>query len=527
MLPWQYQCIILGTGNAALCTAISAVESGCDAARILIIDSCPPSWAGGNTFFTAAAYRTCHEGLSDLLSIVQKIETDEERLKRIDVEPYTKSQFMEDIFRLGSGKSNPALVSTLVEDSREIVGWLAHDVGVRFMLSTHRQAYDVGGRFKFWGGLVLTVPDGGKGLIHDLMKKVTDLGIRFKWETTATELYVEDSKHVRGVRVKNPDGSIETLKSRAVVLACGGFEANPQMRAEYLGDQWINAHVRGTPYNKGDGFKLVRDLPVNLRPDFVGDWGGCHSTCWDFNSSRDEGSRNLTNAYTKSGYPLGLMINALGKRYVDEGADFRNYTYAIYGKATLTQPGGFAFQVWDNKSRQKLRVEEYGDEVTTKVQASSVEELAELLEKEGLEDKQAFVATINEYNEAVETFNMECPNKTFDPSVKDGLGTQSSSKKLPIPKSNWAVKIQEPPFISVKITCGITFTFGGLPIDATTAGVKKGNKGEIIDGLFAAGEIVGDIFWGNYPGGSGLTAGAVFGRRAGREIGALVGQSEQ
>lgn len=285
--------------------------------------------------------------------------------------------------------------------------------------------------------------------------------------------------------------------------------------------------MRGTPYNKGDGFKLVLDLPDKLRPNMVGDWAGCHSTCWDFNSPRDGGSRDLTNAYTKSSYPLGLMINALGRRYVDEGADFRNYTYAIYGRATLNQPGGFAFQVWDNIGRQRLRIEEYGPDVTEVIEAASIEELAESLERQGLQNKGVFVYTIHEYNEAVEAFSKEFPQKKFDPSVKDEIGTQSSSKRLLIPKSNWAIKIQEPPFVAVKITCGITFTFGGLAIDPNTAGVKSKESNETIDGLFAAGEIVGDIFWGNYPGGSGLSAGAVFGRRAGKEIGRLVTQGRE
>lgn len=246
----QYQCIVLGTGNAALCAAISAAESGCEASRVLLIDSCPLSWGGGNTFFTAAAYRTTHSGLQDLLPIIKRTETDEQRLARVDIEPYTKAQFKEDILRLGDGKSNSALVHTLVEDSREVIGWLAEDVGVRYMLSTHRQAYDVGGKLKFWGGLVLTVPDGGKGLIKDLMKKATDLGIQFKWETTVLELNVDKGEGegggecIRGVRIKQSDGSLMTLKSRAVVLACGGFEANTKMRNEHLGPQWAHAHVR-------------------------------------------------------------------------------------------------------------------------------------------------------------------------------------------------------------------------------------------------------------------------------------------
>ena len=284
--------------------------------------------------------------------------------------------------------------------------------------------------------------------------------------------------------------------------------------------------MRGTPHNQGDGFKLALDLPPSVRPDLVGDWAGCHSTCWDFNSPKDGGSRALTNAYTKSGYPLGLMLNSRGRRYVDEGADFRNYTYAIYGRETLAQPGGFAFQVWDQKGKSMLRVEEYGDDVTRKIEATSVEELAQLLEKDGLKDPRAFVETVNEYNEAVHAFEEEFPGKAFDPVVKDGLGTQSPTKKLEIPKSNWARTLEEPPFVAVKITCGVTFTFGGLPIDPETGGVFIAGGNETIGGLFCAGEMVGNLFWGNYPGGSGLTAGAVFGRRAGKEVGRLARMCE-
>jgi len=227
----------------------------------------------------------------------------------------------------------------------------------------------------------------------------------------------------------------------------------------------------------------------------------------------------MTNQYTKSGYPLGLIINAVGERYVDEGADFRNYTYAIYGKATLQQPGGFAFQVWDAKGAAYLRAEEYGETVTKRMQANSIEELAELLENEGLEQPSKFIDTIQEYNEAVSAFRNTFPEKSFNPAIKDGLGTQSTVRKLAIPKSNWALPLTEGPFLAVKITCGITFTFGGLPIDPVTANILKAGTKERIDGLYCTGEMVGDLYWGNYPGGTGLTAGAVFGRRAGREAG--------
>lgn len=541
----EYDCIALGSGNAGLCSAIAAVESGCDPSRVLIIDKAPEEWAGGNSYFTAGAFRTVHGGLSDLLSAVQRAEKDQNRLNRIDLEPYTKEQFVRDILELGDRRPNKRLVNAVVEDSRGVISWLTESIGVRFAFPSHRQAYEVGGRLKFWGGLVVAAQDGGKGLLKDLMNKAKQLGIQFRWETTVVGLVVDQRERVRGVNIRDTcTPKQDTLTAKAVILACGGFEANKDMRVKYLGPNWVHARVstciisqnpkfdrhflqvRGTPYNQGDGIKLALDLPPALRPNLVGDWAGCHATCWDFNSPKDGGSRDLTNAYTKSGYPLGLMLNSQGRRYVDEGADYRNYTYAIYGRATLEQPDNFAFQIWDRKGKDMLRVEEYGDEVTRRIEAQSIEELAELLEKEGLNSPKALVETVKEYNEAVKAFEAEFPDRQFDPAVKDGLGTQSSAKRLEIPKSNWARQLEEPPFVGVKITCGVTFTFGGLPIDAETAGVLKARGNGTVDGLFCAGEIVGDLFWGNYPGGSGLTAGAVFGRRAGKEVGRLVKENQ-
>lgn len=249
---------------------------------------------------------------------------------------------------------------------------------------------------------------------------------------------------------------------------------------------------------------------------------GCHSTCWDANAREDCGDRVLSNQYTKSGYPLGIMVNAHGHRFVDEGEDLRNYTYAKFGRAILHQPGGYAFQVWDSRVTAWLRTEEYGDGVVEKIWAQSVEDLAESLGAKGLHDKVAFVRTVESYNTAVYAARAESP-KTWDPAIKDGLSTVSTQPDLNIepPKSNWALPLEKPPFLAVKVACGITFTFGGLAIDPETASVLDG-KGDRIHGLFATGEVVGGLFYGNYPGGSGLPAGAVFGRKAGAEAARLV-----
>ncbi len=253
----------------------------------------------------------------------------------------------------------------------------------------------------------------------------------------------------------------------------------------------------------------------------AGDWQGCHSTAWDANAADDRGDKVMTNQYTKSGYTLGVMVNARGERFVDEGEDFRNYTYAKFGRAILLQPGGYAFQIWDNKVIHALRKEEYSEEVVKRIMADSIDDLAKKLSPLGLEDVESFMKTMTEFNSATVAFRVEHPDRKWNPAVKDGLSSQSIDFSPTPSKSNWALPIDEAPLMAVKVGCGITFTFGGLAIDPDTAGVINDATGRSIRGLFCTGEMVGGLFYSNYPGGSGLTAGAVFGRKAGAEAAKL------
>ncbi|KAI0669166.1 FAD/NAD-P-binding domain-containing protein [Trametes maxima] len=502
----QFDCIVVGSGHAGSCAALSARDAGCQ--RVIIVDKCPPEWVGGNGYFTAGAHRTVHGGLQDLLPIVQNVTPD--AAENIDLNAYSPDEFTRDIMRLGDGRSDPAVVKAVVDGSRDAVQWLADRVKVPFILSFHRQAYLVNGRQVFWGGLVLSVEDGGKGLIAAHRTALAAAGVKTWFNTAAVELLV-DGEVVVGVAVDREGTRLE-LCAPAVILACGGFEANKDLRGKHLGANWERAKVRGTPYNTGDGLTLAQRVGARL----AGDFAGCHSTCWDANAPADRGDRVLSNQFTKSGYPLGLMLNVRGTRFVDEGADFRNYTYAKFGRAILAQPGGVAFQVWDGTVTGLLRKEEYADDVVEQVWADTLEALAEKLRTKGLEDPQVFVKTIRQYNAATDAFRAEHLEKKWDPAVKDGLSTQASTVQLELPKSNWALPLEKPPFLAVKVACGVTFTFGGLAIDPGTAGVISDTTGKPIDGLFCTGELVGGLFYGNYPGGSGLTNGAVFGMKAGQ-----------
>ena len=318
--------------------------------------------------------------------------------------------------------------------------WM-RDKGVRFMPIWGRQAYKIDGKFKFWGGLTVEAWGGGPGLVEQLTKIARKNNIAIAYGARALSLIADDDG-IQGVRIKHEGKTVE-VKAKCVVLAAGGFQANAEMRTRYLGPGWELAKIRGTRFNTGDGINMALD--IGAMP--TGNWSGGHAVGWDRNAP-EFGDLAVGDNFQKHSYPWGIMINANGERFVDEGADFRNYTYAKYGRVILMQPKQFAWQVFDAKIIPMLR-DEYRIKQVTKVRADTLEELCNKLEDV---DAAKALATIKDYNEAVMT---EVP---FDPNVKDGRGT----KGLAIPKSNWANTIDTPPFEAYAVTCGLTFTFGGL-----------------------------------------------------------------
>ena len=504
----DYDVVVVGSGNAGFCAASAAKEVD-SSLRVLLLEKSPESWAGGNSTFTAGAYRTVFHGLDDVRPLVSN--APKEVLETIDMTPYTEDDFMNDLKRVTNGRTHPGLAKELVKESNETTKWL-HKNGVDFQLSFNRQAFKIDGRQKFWGGMVLCVADGGKGLTRNHQDNAKRKGVEVRYGHAVRALKTELSGEVTGVVARRPDGSTFEVKTKGgVVLCAGGFEANPEMRARYLGPGWDKAYVRGTPYNTGEMFKIALDAGAKA----VGNWSGCHSTCWDANAPTDAGNQELTNQYTKSGYPLGLMINTDGDRFVDEGLDLRNYTYAKFGREILKQPDSSCFQVWDENGASWLRKEEYADEVVEKIRGDTIEELAKKLKEKGLKSVETFERTVREYNAAVGAHGEEHPELEFDPSKKDGLSTRSSRGGLKLDKTNWATELVKPPFLAVKVTCGVTFTFGGIKADPQTSSVISEFTEAPIPGLFCAGEMLGGLFYDNYPGGSGLTSGAVFGRKAG------------
>lgn len=474
--------IVVGGGNAGFTAAHAASARG---RRVVLLERGEADEAGGNSFYTAGATRIPHGGLDDLRPIIDP----DDRHDRSTVPPYSEDDFRSDLVKVTEGRNDPELTEVLVSEARSTVEWLA-SLGLKYRLMYERQAYDrPDGTFLFWGGLHIGNVGGGEGLIADHTRVARDEGVDIRYGQHVTGLVIEDG---RVVGVHLADGS--DLHAESVIIAAGGFESSPELREAELGTGWANAKVRGTPFNTGELLTAALDLGAARG----GDWSTCHSVQWDAFTAHNESNRELTNRLTRQSYPLGIIVNRDGERFLDEGADFRNYTYAKYGREILAQPGSVAWQLFDAPLRPMLRTEEYD---MPGISVETADTIGELAEKIGV-PVDALERTVTEFNDSIDR------SVAFDPTVKDGR-----SADVTPPKSNWAAPLETGPFYAYGVTCGITFTFGGLKTD--TDGRVQREDGTVIDGLFACGEALGGLFSKNYPGGSGLTAGMVFGRRAG------------
>lgn len=479
--------IIAGSGNAALSAGIAALETGAD---VLMLEKADEALAGGNTKYTAGAMRFVYTSGEDLTPLLK--DPSDPRLAITDFGSYTEEKFAADLLGFNDGRPLSSEQKTLISESYEALNWLGSH-NVKFEPIYARQSFEKDGRHVFWGGLTLAAENEGVGLFDQELAAFTRLGGVIRYNEAVTDLTFKD-RRVTGVVTSAGN----TISADAVILACGGFEANPDLRQTHIGPDWDMAKVRGTPHNTGDGLVMATKLGAQS----YGFYGGCHATPMDL-YMKDYGNLDLPPTerknYRKICYFLGLMLNAKGERFVDEGLNFRNYTYAQFGAAIMAQPGHFAWQVFDAKVFDLLYAE-YHFHDAHYVEADTLEELIPLLD--GV-DPMAAKQTLADYNAAVDDVT------PFDPTRLDGKTTQG----LALEKTNWAQKLDQGPFRAYPVTGGITFTYGGLKVSETGAVLDADEQP--IRGLFACGELVGGVFYNGYPGGSGLTSGAVFGRKAG------------
>jgi tricarballylate dehydrogenase len=481
--------VVVGGGNAGLVAAIEAKNCG---VKVTLIEKAPKKARGGNSRLSWGLYNFASEGIKDYEVLLGSSRLPKGKL---EIESFSKDDFYNKVIRLSEGLSDKKLTEIVVDKSLETVMWMKEQ-GIEWELDL-KLAYSKGDRL-FWPAGQAQIYSGGSGesLVEKLYGIAENRGIENLYETTACSLLMNLDGKVCGVIAKGMDGFVQ-IDASNVILACGGFQANPAWRRCYLGQNWDLVKLRGTRYNTGDGIQIGAEVGAQL----VGHWGGCHASIVSEDSPMIEAASAGSERYS---YQLGLMVNRDGERFVDEGEDFYPFTYAKFGKEIVRQPGSVAFQIFDSKVIPILRVE-YQDAV--RVESNLLEELAEELDI----NVEQFLATVKAFNGAI--VNDEKP---FIPYELDGRCT----KGLRPDKTNWAQKIDTPPFQAYAVVCGLTMTYGGLKTNERAQVIDTSDRP--IKGLYAVGEITGGFFYHNYPGGTGLIRGAVMGRIAGAEAAANI-----
>jgi tricarballylate dehydrogenase len=481
----DYDVVVVGAGNAALAAAVSAREHG--AGRVVALEKAPRELRGGNTHYSGGLLRFAYDRPEDLLPLVGDARAQVPDFPA-GVEPYPAKRFRADLDRVTEGRSDPELSEILIGRSFDTVRWMARQ-GIAMEPAVSLSGVKVGNTIKWSPGAIIRARHEGVGLSAMWFKAAQAREVEIRYGTSAVRLLQDARGRVTGVAVRDDDGFRE-ISARAVVLGCGGFEANPEWRARYLGRPWDHAKVRGTRYNTGDGLRMA--LEIGALP--CGQWTGCHSTPIDA-LAPPHGDRALTDKTNRLSYPFGVLVDVSGRRFFDEGEDFQFYTYAKLGGIILNQPRGVAYQIFDDKVSGLLE----GRYKTGR--PAVADSLAALVAQLPVDQARC--------RETLEAYNAAVGPGPFDPTVRDGLGTTG----LALPKSNWAQRLDTPPFTAWPVTGGITFTFGGVRVNEQAQ--VQSTSWTSIPGLFACGEMVGGLFHGNYPGGTGLMSGAVFGRLAG------------
>jgi tricarballylate dehydrogenase len=415
---------------------------------------------------------------------------DEATFQKLNLPAYSSEQFHADLQRVTRGRIDKILTDVLVSQSNAAIHWM-RELGIKWEIDSH---VVIDGRYYFEPGLVIHPVGGvtgGLGQLGQWREIALRLGIEIRYESRVRTLLGND-RRIEGVVVSDPTEEYE-IKTGSIILCAGGFQANAEMRARYLGPNADLMKVRGSKHDTGE--VLMMTLAMGAKA--AGHWQGAHATPID-STYPDVEIGSKANRY---GYPYGITVNTLGQRFFDEGEARHSYTYAKTGWAVLGQPGALAYQIYDQKTVPLLGTRY---EFSTPIEANTIDELAG---KIGIEPA-VLNHTIKEFNDAA---RKDIP---FDATKLDGKCTQGITPK----KSNWSNPIDKPPYWAFSITGGVTFTFGGLQINTQAQVLNTSNNP--IRGLFASGDIVG-LFFHNYPSCTGQTRNVVFSRLAGRNAAAM------
>ncbi|WP_301460536.1 FAD-dependent tricarballylate dehydrogenase TcuA [Pseudorhodobacter sp.] len=455
VLKQMWDIVVVGGGNAALCAAITAAESG---AKVLILESAPKSYRGGNSRHTRN-FRCMHQGPLSVLT-----------------DSYGEDEYFDDLMLVTKGKTDEPMARMAIRQSEECLPWMeAH--GVRFQPSLSGTLSLSRTNAFFLGG--------GKALVNAYYNTAADLGVTVIYDAEVTHVHIEGDvfTHV-DLRI---GGTTQQVQGRAIVLASGGFQSDLEWLTRAWGPAAANFIIRGTPYNRG---VVLRDM-LDQGAESVGDPTQCHAVAIDGRAPKFDGG-----IVTRLDcVPFSIVVNRDAKRFYDEGEDVWPKRYAIWGRLVAAQPDQVGYAIIDSKS-----IDLFMPSVFPPIKADTVEDLGAQMGLDGAK-----------LAETVAAFNAACQPGQFHPTELDGVATSG----LTPAKTNWARPINQPPYYGYQLRPGVTFTYLGLKI-SERAQVQTA-QGPLAN-VFAAGEIMaGSILGQGYLAGFGMTIGTVFGRIAGAE----------
>lgn len=451
----EWDVIVVGGGNAALCASITAAEKGCE---VLLLESAPRPYRGGNSRHTRN-FRCMHEGPLSVLTGV-----------------YGESEYFDDLLRVTEGKTDEALARLAIRQSQQCLPWMERQ-GIRFQPSLSGTLSLSRTNAFFLGG--------GKALVNAYYNRAEELGVAILYETHVDHIML-DGFRFAGLRATVTDATVE-FRARTAVLASGGFQSDLDWLTRAWGPAAENFLIRGTPYNRG---VVLRDM-LDQGARSVGDPTQCHAVAIDGRSPKYDGG-----IVTRLDcVPFSIVVNKHGDRFYDEGEDVWPKRYAIWGRLVAAQEEQIAYAIIDSKS-----LDDFMPSVFPPEQADTIEGLAQRLGISG-----------SSLRQTVDRFNAACQPGTFHPDALDGLSTNG----IDPPKTNWARPISEPPYFGYSLRPGVTFTYLGLKVDERA---RVHTQSRAYENIWAAGEIMaGSILGQGYLAGFGMTIGTVFGRIAGEE----------
>lgn len=453
----KWDVAVIGGGNAAVVSALTAEESG---ARVLILERAPRHMRGGNTRHTRNI-RCIHEADS------------------YNTGAYRYDELWKDLCNVGEGPNNEELASFTVRDSATMPGWM-WDHGARWQQPLQGTLH-LGRTNQFFLG-------GGKALINSYYRRVaTRPRISVAYDAKVEGLELEGQRCAAVVVAWG--GALHRVRTRALICASGGFEANLEWLRQYWGDAVDNYIIRGTPYN--DGHVLARLYEAGAAR--AGQERGFHAIALDARAPKFDGGI----ATRLDTIPFGIVVNRYGRRFYDEGEEFWPKRYAVWGGHIARQEGQIAYSLWDAKVSRLTLPPMYGATA-----GGSIEQVTQAL---GLDDR-----TVAQVGRTVAAYNEAVVDGTFDPAALDDCHTEGITPA----KSHWAQRLDTPPFYGIAMRPGITFTYMGVAVNADARVVLE--DGSAFANIFAAGEIMsGNILSTGYLAGFGMTIGSVWGRQAG------------